>query len=229
MDLDIALANFRDTLNIMNAIGVPFFLTAGTLLGAIRDGGFISWDNDIDFGAPAEDVSLWSFVLFVALMKRKGFAYRFKGVWGQYMTVSCVRDGVMVELTLYYRVGDRRVVYDVADDQVIEYSFPALPIESPVSMELYGEEVLVPRPASAILTSLYGDWSVRQTDWDWSSSPHNIRTRRKRTVLERVQWRLSELGLRVLAKMVRVILREGDGHRMPVPAHVSERAGASPL
>lgn len=44
-----------DITNILQSIGVEYFLNYGTLLGAVRHGGFIPWDDDIDISVYRED------------------------------------------------------------------------------------------------------------------------------------------------------------------------------
>ena len=39
---------------VCSTFGIPYYMAYGTMLGAIRHGGFIPWDDDMDFVVPIE-------------------------------------------------------------------------------------------------------------------------------------------------------------------------------
>ena len=56
----------KDFMKICDENGLRYFGVAGTGIGAIRHGGFIPWDDDIDIALPRED-----YEKFIKLVEEK--------------------------------------------------------------------------------------------------------------------------------------------------------------
>lgn len=55
-DLQLAnLAIMKEVAKFCDEYGLTYWMSDGTLLGAVRHGGFIPWDDDIDLAMPRED------------------------------------------------------------------------------------------------------------------------------------------------------------------------------
>lgn len=149
----------REARDIFNALGVPFLIGGGTLLGAYREGAFIPWDWDVSLNVKYEDVRHVSEQLRAAFQDA-GFAFdpdqNSEDADGWKLAVS--KYGMKYEVLSWRRKGAWRVrrgkrLAPHFFDQATEITF-------------YDEVYPCFGPIEEFLTHHYGDWQTRKRTAD---------------------------------------------------------------
>jgi phosphorylcholine metabolism protein LicD len=129
---------------------IRHFLLFGTLLGAMREGGIIAGDHDVDLGIHPED--RWEFATFVSewFLPLEDDGWKIIRLWPD--LVSIQRKGEYID---FYMLGPRE-----NSDRLysVEYSIHESEIEKPAKIELFGESFLTVADPERYLTERYGDW-----------------------------------------------------------------------
>ena len=147
-----------------------YFVTDGTLLGLVREGGFIESDYDIDFGMWAEDYDPELADALVAA----GFESR--GTLGKPengFVQKFARGTIPIDLTLYYRDGGTAwsAIYKRPHEQIrsIYSAFGTEPAT------FCGVPVRVPSPPESYLRAVYGaKWRHPVRKWEYRYAPENL-------------------------------------------------------
>jgi len=97
MDEKVAVEALRQVKRILDKHGIEYWLECGTLLGAMRDGKFIPWDEDIDLGAWQKD-----FDKIIRLSQKfydKGFVVYPSD---QKNSISLLKKDCKIDITFYF-------------------------------------------------------------------------------------------------------------------------------
>lgn len=152
---------------------LPCFLDMGALLGFIRDGDLIKWDDDIDFSVLQSDLDkgIYPWVNEVIFSLPKQYQYRIH---------KDLKDNINIKVNIDV-IQDKKVIFGI--------SFRALSLKEnkyldiskngfwyidkefcKVSTEVCIDNQLIPTPynVNSYLTFLYGDWEKPNKDFSFS-------------------------------------------------------------
>jgi len=114
MDAKAAVKNLKEIKDIFDKAGITFWIDSGTLLGAVRNGKFIEWDEDIDLGTWYDNIA--KIISVFSLFTEGGFQVGLNKRLGQ----ASVKKDVNIGVSLYRRTSDYAWVLLPAKNQKIE-------------------------------------------------------------------------------------------------------------
>ena len=159
MNTEAATKTFLEIKNVLDGLGIKFWLNDGTLLGAIREKGFIPWDKDIDLRISAEDQSPRICEEFI----KAGFVCRPTIIYHDLISTYVVRKRRIkadIALNHYYEPADLNISLS-ARPTLENAVHPAKFCRGDRFVPFLGTEVRVPNPPEEALSWIYG--------WDWKT------------------------------------------------------------
>ena len=162
---------------VLDDLGVPFWLSHGTLLGAIRDNDFIAHDSDIDLGV-WDDCEASHYGIRLNL-NENGFisAHEFGAEGNGHQFAFWSPFGVYFDIFFYVKEADH-CWCNIWTPEPRKQVFPL--IRGFHSLKFQGEMYEIPANFEALLEANYGpDWRTpvapveRGGTWHWADSPLN--------------------------------------------------------
>ncbi len=165
-----------DTTEILNKSQIEYFFDAGGLLGCIRDGDLIPWDNDLDMLLPSGEFDKFLSII-PELKKRNWRVYTYKMAddgpgWKKgdakgiklfnNLFVKLGRGRIVMDITVIYKNGE--ACYRKAMGKT--WKLPARFFDHTDTFDYQGHPIKIPCDAEDYLTYVYGDWKKPNRNYD---------------------------------------------------------------
>ena len=155
MDVAVAEKLLLETKEIMDRLGVQFFLRQGTCLGAVRDHAFIPWDDDLDLGIVVglHGFTEQSIEPVLAAFRDSGYYVRAERA-----------ESIVISTLLKHNMRIDLLFHWVINEQIYHWPwiwFPVTLFNELKEVDFLGETFLVPNPPEEYLRIKYGpNWEV---------------------------------------------------------------------
>ena len=163
---EIAKKNLLDFKKVMDMYGIRYGLMFGTLLGAVREGGFIVYDEDIDIFVLEEDRDKVLNALFD--LDRLGLKV---ARYNDENLLSIMREDEYIDLYFYKKTfTKRRSGANCLDAKLLENT---------ETIAFMGEQFPVPANPEQTLCILYGeDWRIPNKEGKAANYPLDIKIKK---------------------------------------------------
>jgi len=152
------------------SVNMPYYADCGTLLGFVRDHGFIAHDADMDFSMMPENGKVTEF--YKALIGKGLYFERFLLMDGRLREFSLRYNEISIDFFQRYYNEQKNSLFVVADKKDDYWPVFQRPIPRAFhTINVHGVEVVVPGNTDELLQSMYGNWRTPIKKWEDSMAP----------------------------------------------------------
>lgn len=162
-----------------DSLKIKPFLVWGTLLGCIREGGFIRNDEDVDLGLLDSDFA--AVEELKGRMLKRGFSVRRQSE-DKISFFHPVEDGLWIDIDRFFEMDGTIWTKNetVEGDLIYAYYFQGNVFSQLLTRFLEGTEVFVPVRFDTFLQAVYGTWRIPQQKREIRRGPLNLYLEKKK-------------------------------------------------